>query len=99
MVTVYRPYYYYIYFKDYVKRQVGCLHPWDPTFTNDSTLPACRSIQELQNYQKISSYLARLGQKDMVNETECQVPCRYTKYTQATAITTFERYIKCKFIP
>ena len=84
-----------IYFKDHVKRQVGCLHPWNPPFTNGSTLPACRSIQELRAYQKISSYLASLGQKDMVNETNCQVPCRYTKYSLATAISTFERYKKC----
>ena len=82
-----------VYFKDFVRNQVGCLHSWDPTLAYESALPACRNIQDLRVYRNISSYLASLAIQDLVDETDCQVPCTYMKYTLANEMPpTFERY-------
>ena len=83
-----------VYFKDYERNQVGCLHSWDPTLKNESALSACRNIQDLQVYRNISTYLATLAIKDLVDETGCQVPCTYMKYTLANEMPpTYDRYI------
>ena len=82
-----------VYFKDYVRNQVGCLHAWDPTLTYEGALPACKNIQDLQVYRNISTELATLAIQDLVDETDCQVPCIYMKYTLANAMPpTYDRY-------
>ena len=84
-----------VYFKDYVRNQVDCLHFWDPTLTYESAIPACRNIQDLRVYRNISTHLATLAIEDVVDETECQVPCTYMKYTLANEMPPFyDRYIK-----
>ena len=62
-----------------MREKVGCLHTWDKS--SDIALPPCANIQDFQDYKNVSLKLAFMDIEELVSETGCQVPCRYTKYS------------------
>ena len=50
------------------------LHSWDKK--EDLKLPACNKIQDLLDYEKLSTDLSLLDREDVVAETGLQVPCK-----------------------
>ena len=62
-----------------MRGKVGCLHIWDTS--SDIALPPCTKIQDLQDYKNVSLKLSLMDIDELVSETGCQVPCKYTKYS------------------
>ena len=62
-----------------MREKVGCLHTWDKS--SDIALPPCANIQDFQDYKNVSLKLAFMDIEELVSETGCQVPCKYTKYS------------------
>ena len=67
-----------------MREKIGCLHRWDAS--SDVKLPLCTKIQDLLEYRNLSLHLSLLDIEDIVSETGCQVPCKYTKYSITSSV-------------
>ena len=62
-----------------MREKIGCLHNWDTS--PDIDLPSCTKIQDLWDYKNVSQKLSFMDIDELISETGCQVPCKYTKYS------------------
>ena len=62
-----------------MRGRVGCLQSWDKS--SDFILPPCSKIQDLIDYKDVNVDLTLMDIEEIVSETGCQVPCKYTKYS------------------
>ena len=61
-----------------VVKKVGCILPWTPKRIKSKPLKdECTSVIQYNEHSRIYHALALLEQRDIINSTKCNLPCRY----------------------
>ena len=63
--------------RNYINTNVGCKVPWQFNPEGVNNFPDCRILDDFNKNADFYESLAYLEQKDVINQTNCKIPCHY----------------------